>query len=89
MKRGLLYWINLEPSSPPEFGKIRPGLIVSNSDQNLRLPTVVIIPVSSRAPEIWPLRIRFQVPHGKDSYLVIPGIRQVNKLRLQEIISPV
>ena len=34
MKRGTIAWINLEPGSPPEFGKTRPALIVSNSSQN-------------------------------------------------------
>ena len=54
---GTLYWINLEPSAPPEVGKVRPGVIVSNSIQNEHLDSVVIVPLSARAPEIWPLRI--------------------------------
>ena len=87
MKRGSIYWINLEPTTPPEFGKIRPGLIVSNTEQNIRLPTVVILPLSTRSPEIWPLRLEFKMPLGKTSFAVIPGIRQVNKTRLQEMIG--
>lgn len=87
MKRGSLYWVNLEPTSPPEFGKVRPGLIISNSEQNSRLPTVVILPISSRSPEIWPLRLAFMMPNGKESFVVIPGIRQVDKARLDEMIG--
>lgn len=88
MKRGDLYWINLEPTQPPEFGKVRPGLIISNSEQNIRLPTVVIIPISSQAPEIWPLRLGFTMPGSKkESFAVLPGLRQVNKTRLQEMIG--
>lgn len=85
MKRGSLYWVNLEPSEPPEFGKIRPSIIVSNFEQNLRLPTVVVVPVSSRAPEIWPLRLKFKMPGGKESFAVLPGLRQINKTRLQKM----
>lgn len=87
MKRGSIYWVNLEPTSPPEFGKVRPGLVVSNSEQNIRLPTVVILPISSRGPEIWPLRLGFRMPRGKASFVVIPGLRQVSKARLQEVIG--
>lgn len=87
MKRGTLYWVNLGPSQPPEFGKTRPGLIISNSEQNQLLPSVVILPISSRAPEIWPLRLGFKMPDGKESFAVIPGIRQVDKTRLEEIIG--
>lgn len=83
MKRGMIYWINLESSSPPEYGKIRPGVIISNSHQNIVLPTLVILPISSRSPEIWPLRLEFKMPNGKNSYVVIPGVRQVSRERLQ------
>lgn len=87
MKRGSLYWINLEPTQLPEFGKVRPCLIISNSEHNIRLPTVVVLPLSTQAPEIWPLRLKLKMPQGKDSFVVIPGIRQVNKTRLQDYIG--
>ncbi|MBF0106716.1 MAG: type II toxin-antitoxin system PemK/MazF family toxin [Deltaproteobacteria bacterium] len=87
MKRGTLYWVNLEPSHPPEFGKTRPGLIVSNTEQNLHLPTVAMLPISTKPPEIWPLRLKIKTSDLKQSFVVMPGIRQVNKARLQEKIG--
>jgi mRNA-degrading endonuclease toxin of MazEF toxin-antitoxin module len=87
VKRGTTYWINLEASTPPELGKVRPGIVVSNSIQNERLDSVVIVPLSSRAPEIWPLRLRVDLRGMKTSYAVIPGIRQVSKARLQDPIG--
>ena len=90
MKRGSLYWVDFEPSRPPEFGKMRPALVISNSEQNVHLQTVVVLPVSSRAPEIWPLRLGFKMPQkGDESFVVVPGIRQVNKQRLRERIGAV
>jgi mRNA-degrading endonuclease toxin of MazEF toxin-antitoxin module len=86
MNRGSIYWINLEPSNPPEFGNVRPCLVISNSEQNLLIPTVVVIPLSSKAPEIWPLRLKVSM-NKKNSYAVIPGIRQVSKKRLQNKID--
>ncbi len=66
------------------MGKTRPALIISNSEQNLILGSVVVIPISSRPDEIWPLRIRLDMPRGKVSFAVLPGIRQVSKERILE-----
>ena len=87
MRRGSVYWINLEPAAPPELGKVRPGLVVSNTIQNDQLDSVVVVPLSTRAPEIWPLRFRVEVPGLRTSYAVIPGVRQVSKARLHEIVG--
>ncbi len=87
MKRGSIVWINLEDTSPPEIGKTRPGVVVSNTEQNHILPTVVIVPFSSRAPAIWPLRLRVEAPKLKTSYAITPGIRQVSRDRLMEVVG--
>ena len=87
MKRGTVCWINLEDATPPEFAKTRPGIIVSNSEQNTLLQTVVAVPLSTNAPAIWPLRLRLEMPNLKISYAVLPGIRQVTKARLLDIID--
>ncbi len=87
MKRGSIYWVNLEPASPPEFGKVRPGLVISNTEHNIRLPSVIIIPLSTQAPEIWPLRLKVSLPQQKESFAVLPGMRQVSKTRLHEMIG--
>ena len=87
MRRGSLYWINLGDLSPPEFGKTRPGLIVSNSVQNEILDSVVVVPLSTNPGEIWPLRLKLGAPTDKASFAVLPGIRQVSKTRLIDFIT--
>jgi len=89
MTRGAVYWINLENQTPPEFGKIRPALIISNSEQNLILETLVVIPISSIGEEIWPLRLEIGHIKKKKSFCVIPGIRQISKSRLMEKICDI
>jgi len=86
LRRGAAYWINLEPADPPESGKVRPAIVVSNAIYNERLDSVVVVPLSSRAPEIWPLRLRADLREMETSYAVIPGIRQVSKTRLHQLI---
>jgi mRNA-degrading endonuclease toxin of MazEF toxin-antitoxin module len=83
MKRGTVVWVDLSDTTPPEKGKVRPGIVVSGTAHNEMLNTVVVVPTSSIAPEIWPLRLAIGRFAGKESYAVIPGIRQVGKGRLR------
>lgn len=87
MKRGTILWINLEDARPPELGKTRPGILVSNSEHNAHLETVVAVPLSTQAPEVWPLRLKLKLAGQKISYVVLPGIRQVKKTRLLDVIE--
>ena len=90
VRRGTIVWVNLEDTSPPEFGKTRPAIVVSNTEQNGILDTVVVVPLSSRPPEIWPLRLRVDMgAKKKPGFAVIPGIRQVAKARLLDVIGSV
>jgi mRNA-degrading endonuclease toxin of MazEF toxin-antitoxin module len=87
MKRGTVVWVDLSDTSPPEMGKVRPGIVVSGTVHNEVLNTVVIIPTSTVAPEILPLRMSVGHLGGKESYAVIAGIRQVRKGRLRGVIG--
>jgi len=83
MMRGTVVWVDLSDASPPEMGKKRPAVIVSNSMQNQILDSVVAVPLSSREPEIPPLRIRVTVTGLRAaSFAVVPGIRQLKKSRV-------
>lgn len=87
MKRGTVVWVDLSDTHPPEMGKVRPGIVVSDTAHNEVLNTVVVVPTSSLAPEIRPLRLAVGKFAGKDSFAVIPGIRQVRKGRLRGVLG--
>lgn len=83
MIRGSVVWVDLSDASPPEMGKKRPAIILSNSLQNQMLDSLVVVPLSSREPEIPPLRMRVHIIGLKNaSFAVVPGIRQVKKSRI-------
>lgn len=83
MLRGQLCWVNLTDAKPPEFGKIRPAIVISNSDQNQILSSIVVVPLSTRPGEIWPIRVNLQTAVSpKESFAIVPGIRQISKTRL-------
>jgi mRNA interferase MazF len=83
MKRGTVVWVDLSDAHPPEMGKVRPAVIVSGDVHNVTLDTVVVVPTSSLAPEILPLRVRVGIFAGKESFAAVPGLRQVSKRRLR------
>jgi mRNA-degrading endonuclease toxin of MazEF toxin-antitoxin module len=83
MKRGSIVWVDLSDTNPREMGKVRPGIVVSGTAHNDVLSTVVVVPSSSVAPEIWPLCLGVGRVSGKENFAVIPGIRQVAKGRLR------
>ena len=81
-----MVWVNLEDAHPPETGKTRPAVVVSNPQQNDALTSVVIVPLSSRAPAIWPLRVEIPtIGTLSRSFAIAPGIRQVAKERLLRV----
>jgi mRNA-degrading endonuclease toxin of MazEF toxin-antitoxin module len=69
------------------LGKVRPAILVSNSVYNEKLGSVVVVPLSTSAPEIWPLRLQVTVPGLRESFAVVPGIRQISKARLHELLG--
>ena len=90
MIRGKIIRVNLEDQDPPELGKIRPAIVLSNTVHNEVLPTVVVVPLSTREPEIWPLRLLLPDLSGlRPSYAVVPGIRQGSRKRIMEELGQV
>lgn len=66
------------------------SIVLSNDEANAVLPTVVVVPLSTRPPKIWPLRIQVPELHSlRQSYAVVPGIRQVSKTRITEYLGDV
>lgn len=80
MKRGEVYWVNLDPTVGTEIKKTRPALIVSPDDLNAALPRVIVAPLTSGGqrlgcrPEL--------VFAGKQARVLLDQIRTVDKRRL-------
>jgi mRNA interferase MazF len=80
VKRGEVYWVNLDPSIGTEIKKTRPALVVSPDDLNAALPRVIIAPLTSKGQ---PLGCRPEVEFaGKTARILLDQIRTVDKRRL-------
>lgn len=80
VKRGEVYWVNLDPTVGSEIRKTRPALIVSPDDMNAALPRVIIAPLTSAGQ---PLGCRPEVEFkGKSARILLDQLRSVDKQRL-------
>lgn len=80
VKRGEVYWVNLDPTVGSEIQKTRPALIVSPDDMNAALSRVIIAPLTSGGQ---PLGCRPEVEFkGKSARILLDQLRSVDKQRL-------
>jgi len=84
MKRGDLFWVNLDPTIGSEIRKKRPCVLVGANPINKARRTVVVVPLSTAAAARPPLTIQVEAL-GRQVIAVCDQIRAVDKTRL---ISP-
>ncbi len=87
MKRGDIYFADLDPVIGSEQGGIRPVLIIQNDLGNRFSPTVIILPLTSRLGKA-PLRTHVPLlpPQGgvkKPSIVLCEQVRTLEKSRLK------
>lgn len=80
VKRGDVYWVNLDPTIGTEIIKTRPALVVSPDDLNTVLPRVIIAPLTSKGQS---LGCRPEVIFdGRQARILLDQIRCVDQRRL-------
>ena len=80
VKRGDVYWVNLDPTVGSEIKKTRPALVVSPDDMNLKLPRVIVAPLTSAGQALGCRpEVRFK---GKRAHILLDQLRCVDKVRL-------
>lgn len=80
VKRGDVYWVNLDPTLGTEIRKTRPALVVSPDDMNAILPRVIVAPLTSQGQ---PLGCRPEIRFkGKQARILLDQIRAIDKQRL-------
>lgn len=87
VKRGEVYWVNLDPTFGTEIKKTRPALIISPDDLNIALPRVIIAPLTSKGQ---PLGCRPEVIFNKrSSRILLDQIRSVDKRHLLDKLGEI
>lgn len=80
VKRGEVYWVNMDPTVGTEIRRTRPALVISPDDMNAVLPRVIVAPLASKGQ---PLGCRPEVKFaGRKARILLDQIRSVDKARL-------
>ena len=85
LKRGDVYWVNLNPTIGSEIQKIRPAVIISNNIQNRISSRIVIIPITSNIKVIFPFEAKISIIE-EISKALTDQIRTIDKIRLSSYI---
>ena len=90
MKRGEIYFANLNPTVGSEIAKRRPVLIVSNNANNRAANTVTILPITSNVSRIYPFEVQIQAEESglpKTSKVQAQQIRTISVQRLDDKLA--
>jgi mRNA interferase MazF len=85
MKRGDIYFAQLDPTRGAEIQKTRPVVIVSNDVANRASSLVSIVPISSNISRVFPFEVPLTAEQSglpKDSKAMAQQIRTIDKSRL-------
>jgi mRNA interferase MazF len=90
MKRGEIYYADLNPVVGSEQGSKRPVLIVQNNKGNMHSPTVIAVPITGRLGKN-PLPTHILLPKAcgleRDSLALTEQIRAIDRSRLGNYIG--
>jgi mRNA interferase MazF len=81
VRRGDIWWVNLDPTQGSEISKTRPAVVISANALNRGRRTVVIVPLST-GPEPRPPIVVPTPSAGPNSVAVCDQLRAVDKRRL-------
>ncbi len=95
MRRGDIYWVDLEPSVGAEANKIRPAVVVSNDAANRAAGrggrgVVTIVPITSNTSRVYPFQVLLPAKDcglGADSKAQAEQVRTVAAARLRARIG--
>jgi len=84
MKRGEVWWVDLDPSVGGEIQKKRQAVIVSNDAANKHLNRLQVVPLTSKIGRIYPSEARITLG-GTPGKAMADQLTTVSKLRLFDL----
>jgi mRNA interferase MazF len=91
VKRGELYWVDLDPTKGSEQAGRRPVLVIQNNIGNERAATTIIAPLTTRSfTREYPTNVHLvkgECGLNADSTILLSQIRTIDKSRLDKRIG--
>lgn len=90
IKRGDIFYADLNPVVGSEQGGIRPVLVVQNDVGNRHSPTVIVVPISSVRKKNLPVHIQIRCSElPKNLTVLAEQIRTIDRYRLKSYVGSV
>jgi mRNA interferase MazF len=86
IKRGEIYFANLDPTVGAEIKKKRPVLIVSNNANNKSASTITVLPITSNVNKVYSFEVLLEIKDAglsKRSKIQCYQIRTISKIRIE------
>lgn len=83
IKRGDIYRVTLDPAVGWEIKKTRRCVVISNNQQNLYSPLLIVIPLTSDMDKLYSWEVVIQ-SEGKPRKILTDQIRSVDRKRVRE-----
>lgn len=90
IKRGDIYFADLNPVIGSEQGGIRPVVVIQNNIGNHYSPTVIIAPITSKRKGNMPTHVGIDMKeYGLRplSYIMLEQIRTIDRMRLKNYVG--
>lgn len=87
MRRGEIYFADLNPTVGSEIRKKRPVLIVSNNANNKAASTITVVPITSNTKKVYPFEVLMEAKESglsKCSKALCHQVRTISKERITE-----
>lgn len=91
IRRGDIFYADLDPVIGSEQGGIRPVLVIQNNTGNEYSPTVIVAAITSKPKTKLPTHVSLKNRKGleKNSVVLLEQIRTIDKIRLENYVGTV
>ena len=91
VRRGDIFFIDLEPAIGSEQGKVRPSAIISHDNLNIYAEHIIAVPIASRKyDKVYASHVVLSLDDSiTEGTIKVEHIRSISKLRLQKKIGTV
>ena len=89
IKRGDVFWVDLDPAKNTEIQKTRPCIIISHDAMNENYTRVIVAPITSNVKKVYPFDYLLKEAHEIRGKVLLHQLRTVDKSRLGNKIESV
>lgn len=87
IKRGDLFWVDLDPARNTEIQKTRPCLVISHDVMNDNYTRVIVAPITSNIKKVYPFDHLLKGDYEVKGKVLLHQLRTVDKSRLGKKIA--